>query len=411
MFERNITPHIIDAISDTPVVLLVGARQVGKSTLVKSLKTSNFQPDYITFDDLTVLNAAKTNPKAFVESIKTPVILDEVQRVPEIFLPIKEIVDKTHESGQFLLTGSANVLMLPKIADSLAGRMEVLPLHTLSQGEIEGRKENFIDQICQKDFKLPFITDSYKRETLFDKLLAGGYPEVVKRKNQSRRDAWFNSYITTLLQRDVRDLTNIAATSELSRLLTILATRAGGLINYAEISRTSGISQTSLKRYIALFKSLFLIEELPAYSGNLSRRLMKSPKIVFSDTGLLAFLQNLTWEKIKFEPTLAGLVMENFVISEIKKQLSWAETPLKMLHFRTSNDQEVDIVLELPTGEIVGVEVKAGASVSNKAFKGLRILEELTRKKFQRGIVLYAGDKAVPFGKRMFAIPVQTLWQ
>lgn len=410
MIKRNITSNLIDSLNDTSVILIIGARQVGKSTLVQSLDIENYQPNYLTFDDLTILSAATTNPRAFIESIETPVIFDEVQRVPEIFLPIKEVVDKKREAGSFLLTGSANVLLLPKIADSLAGRMEVLPLYPLSQGEIEGRKETFIELICADNLKLPKFIDTESREKLFERILTGGYPEVLKRKAEKRRRAWFNSYITTILQRDVRDMANIEGISDLPRLLSVLAARAVGLINYADISRASGLPQTTLKRYLTILKSLFLIEEIPSYSGNLTRRLVKSPKLIFTDTGLLTFLQNLTWEKIKFEPSLAGLILENFIFGEIRKQQSWSDIPFEILHFRTSNDREVDIILELPNGEVVGIEIKSGASVSNKSFRGLRVLEETLGKKFKRGIVLYTGDKAVAFDKNMFAMPINLLW-
>ncbi len=411
MVRRNLTRNLTNALSDTPVVLLIGARQVGKSTLVKSLEIDGYSPSYITFDDLTVLNAAKTNPKAFVESIETPVIFDEIQRVPEIFLSIKEVVDRNRGNGMFLLTGSANVLLFPKIADSLAGRMEVLELYSFSQGEIEGYKEEFIDLICADDFKPKRSIKTDQREVLFERVLTGCYPEAIKRKTKARRRAWFNSYVTTLLQRDVRDLANLEGLSNLPRLLSVLAARATGLVNYAEISRSSGLPQTTLKRYMALLKSLFLIVEIPAYSGNLTRRLTKSPKLFFTDTGLLAFLQNLNWEKIKFQPSLAGLILENFVVLELKKQRSWAKTPVEIFHFRTSNDQEVDIILELPNGEIVGIEIKSGASITNKAFKGLKILEEVMGKKFKRGIVFYTGEHTVAFGEKLFAVPIYSLWQ
>ncbi len=363
-----------------------------------------------TFDDLTVLNAAKSCPKAFVDSFTGQVIFEEVQRAPEIFLAIKEVVDKNAENGKFLLTGSANVLLSPKIADSLAGRMEVISLRPLSQDEIDGKRCGFIDWVCSDEFKLPSPLELEPRDKLFERVLTGGYPEVINRRTEGRRKAWFNSYVTTMLQRDVREIANTAGTSDLPRLLSILAARATGLISYAEISRSSGIPQSTLKRYIALLKSLFLIEELPAYSGNISRRLMKSSKLFFTDTGLLASLRDLNWKKIKFEPTYSGSIMENFVVSELKKQQGWAQNSTEMLHFRTSNDQEVDIVLELPNGEVVGIEVKAGATVSEKSFKGLKIFEEAIGKKFKRGIVLYTGESSVSFGTNMFAIPVQTLW-
>lgn len=411
MYQRNLQKPVIESLGDTPVVLLVGARQVGKSTLAQSLTNENYQPQYYTFDDLTTLNAARTNPQAFLESLQLPVIFDEIQRAPELFLPLKATVDKNRQAGNYLLTGSANVLLLPKVADSLAGRMEVLNLRPLSQGEIKGTRENFIDWACADDFKLPGALPAEERENLFARMLAGGYPEAVERKTAARREAWFRSYVTTLLQRDVRDLANIEGLTDLPRLLSILAARAGGLLNYSEISRTAAFPQTTLKRYAALLEALFLIETLPAFSGSMTKRLMKTPKLYFTDTGLLAYLQNLTWEKIKFEPTFAGQLMENFVVGEIRKQTGWNETRVEMFHFRTSTDQEVDIVLELPNGEIVGIEIKAGAQIGIDAFKGLKVLEAETGKKFKRGIVLYTGEKSIAFDRKMFAVPMQKLWR
>lgn len=411
MFERFLYSYLAEALSDTPVVLLVGARQVGKSTLTQSLKNEDYQPNYLTFDDTTLLVAAKGNPNGFLDSIKTPVIFDEIQRVPELFLPIKFMVDRNREAGSFLLTGSANVLLMPAIADSLAGRIEILNLRPLSQGEITGKKEDFIDWVCGDEFDLPTAKYMEDREKLFEKMLTGGYPEVIQRKTANRRSAWFNSYIATLLQRDVRDLANIEGLIDFPKLLSILAARAGGLLNYAEVSRTSALPQTTLKRYVALLENLFLIEYLPAYSGSLTKRLMKTPKLFFTDTGLLSYLQNLTWDKIKFEPTLAGMLTENFVVAELKKQIAWNRTRVNMFHFRTSTDTEVDIILEMPSGEVVGIEIKSSANLNREAFKGLRVLETNSGKKFKRGIVIYTGETAVAFDKNMFAVPINRIWE
>ena len=411
MYQRNLQSSVGESLKDTPVVLLIGARQVGKSTLAQSLTGENYQPQYYTFDDSTTLSAARSNPQAFLESLQPPVIFDEIQRVPELFLPLKSVVDKNRRAGSYLLTGSANVLFLPKVADSLAGRMEVLTLRPLSQGEIEGNREDFIDWVCGDDFKLPPPIAAEERENLFQRMFTGGFPEAIARRTAARREAWFRSYVTTLLQKDARDLANIEGLTDLPRLLSILAARAGGLLNYSEISRTAAFPQTTLKRYAALLEALFLTETLPAYSGSRTKRLMKTPKLYFTDTGLLAYLQNLTWEKIKFEPTGAGQLTENFVVGEIRKQTGWNETRVEMFHFRTSTDQEVDIVLELPSGEVVGIEIKAGAQVGSEAFKGLKVLETETGRKFKRGIVLYAGEKAVAFGEKMYAVPIQRLWK
>jgi predicted AAA+ superfamily ATPase len=410
MFTRNLSENLQSALSDSPVVLLIGARQVGKSTLVQSIKSENYQPNYITFDDPTVLAAAGSSPTAFLDGLKLPIIFDEIQRAPELFLPIKAAVDRNRQSGAFLLTGSANVLTLPKVADSLAGRMELLTLRPLSQGEIEGRKENFIDRVFDDDFKLPNLKISESREELFGRMLAGGFPEAVNRKTEARRQAWFKSYIATLLQRDVRDLANIEGLRDLPRLLSILAARAGGLLNYAEISRSAGFPQTTLKRYTVLLEAVFLIEPLAAWSGSLTKRLMKTPKLFFTDTGLLASLLGLTWSRFRLEPTLAGMIVENFVVGELQKQTGWSKTDVNLFHFRTQTDTEVDVVMETNGGETVGIEIKSSGSVGADAFKGLRVLEEDLGKKFKRGIVLYAGEKSVAFGEKMCALPIQSLW-
>lgn len=411
MFQRNLTSELQKALNDTPTVLLVGARQTGKSTLVQQIRHEGYQPDYITFDDPTALAAAKANPTAFIQTLNGPVIFDEVQRVPDLFLAIKAKVDKERTPGGFLLTGSANVLLIPKVADSLAGRIEILTLRTLSQGEMEGRNETFIDRVCGKQFELPKKVEAEDRKDLFERMLTGGYPEAVERRSSERRDKWFRSYVTTLLQRDVRDLANIEGLTDLPRLLSILAARAGGLLNTAEISRSSGIPQTSLKRYMALLEQVFLTETLQPYSGSLTKRLVRSPKLYFTDTGLVAMLQGLTWERTKFEPSLGGPLLENFVVNELRKQMGWNKTAARIFHFRTSADQEVDIVLETPSGEIVGIEIKSAASVGNDAFKGLRILKDSVGRKFLRGLVLYTGDSSVAFEEGMFAVPVQNLWQ
>jgi predicted AAA+ superfamily ATPase len=410
MFSRNLAENLQSALSDNPVVLLIGARQVGKSTLVQNLQNKNYQPQYITFDDPTVLAAAGSNPTAFLDGLTMPVIFDEIQRAPELFLPIKAAVDRNRRAGAFLLTGSANVLTLPKVADSLAGRMELLTLRPLSQGEIEGQKENFIDAVFADEFKLPNLEITESREDLFGRMLVGGFPEAVSRRTEARRQAWFKAYIATLLQRDVRDLANIEGLRDLPRLLSILAARAGGLLNYAEISRSAGFPQTTLKRYTALLESVFLIEPLAAWSGSLTKRLMKTPKLFFTDTGLLASLLGLTWSRFQLEPTLAGMIFENFVIGELRKQTEWSEREVNLFHFRTQTDAEVDVVMETSGGETVGIEIKASASVGADAFKGLRVLEEELGKKFKRGIVLYAGEKSVAFGEKMFALPLHSLW-
>lgn len=399
------------AIEDNPVVLLIGARQVGKSTLVKSLAGEGSGAQYLTLDDPTIVAAARGNPKGFIDGLSAPVIIDEIQRAPELLLPIKLAVDRHRQPGSFILTGSANILTLPTVAESLAGRMEVLTLRPLSQGEITGQQEVFIDALFAQRFKLPGKPLPEDRSALFARIRTGGYPEVVARKAEARQRAWFKSYITTILQRDIRDLANIEGLVDLPRLLALLAARAGGLLNFAEVSRSSGFAQTTLKRYFALLEATFLVETLPAWSGSRTKRLVKAPKVFLGDTGLLSYVQGLTWERLQLDPTLSGALAENFVVAELCKQATWSEARVELFHFRTSTDQEVDVVMENEAGEIVGLEVKASSSVGANDFKGLRALAEAIRKKFRRGVILYTGNESVPFGDELYAVPIQTLWQ
>ena len=408
MIQRKITNKLLTALLDSPVVLLHGARQTGKSTLIKNLTDNKYPARYLTFDDPGMLSAAKESPLEFLDAFDENLAIDEVQRVPEIFSAIKTSVDNNRKAGRFILTGSSNVLLLPKISESLAGRIEILNLYPFSQNEINSSGNNFIDDIFTKNYRL--IKVSGKKNNLIKKITTGGFPEMLSRKNKERQDAWFKFYITTILQRDVRDIANIEKLSELPKLLNLFATRAGTLLNFAEISRSSTIPQTTLKRYTALLEAIFMIYFLPAWSGNLSKRLIRTPKFYLSDSGLLSHLTAFDFEKQKSDPLLWGRVLENFVLLEILKQVSWSKYHLSLFHFRTSSGQEVDFVIERNDGTLVGIEVKAAASVSSNTFGHLKVLAKETGKRFLRGIVFYTGKESIPFAKNMFALPIDVLF-
>jgi predicted AAA+ superfamily ATPase len=408
MLRRNLSPALLDALSDTPVVLLNGARQVGKSTLVQSLETSPSR--YLTLDDATVLAAASRDPAGFLAGFEGSLILDEVQRAPELFLAIKVAVDRDRRPGRFLLTGSADVFLLPRIAETLAGRMEVLTLWPLSQGEIEGIQETFVDGLFATDFGPPTASHLDRGEVL-DRALVGGYPEMLERKSEDRRRAWVGSYTATLLRRDVRDLANVEDLTALPRLLSLLAARATNLLNYAELSRSSGLPASTLKRYFALLEATFLVRPLPAWSANLSKRLVKSPKLLLTDTGLLASVLGLSRDRLEEEPQLAGPLLENFVLSEIRKQVTWSRTRPELFHYRTQTGQEVDLLLEDARGRVAGIEVKAAATVQERDVRTLLDLAETLGKRFVRGVVLYTGERAVPFSEKVVALPIGMLWR
>jgi len=409
MYRRNIEEHLSAALADTPVVLLNGARQTGKSTLVQRLAGA-LGGRYLTLDDAATLAGASRDPQGFIEGIGDKVVIDEVQKVPGLFPAIKLQVDRDRRPGRFLLTGSANIFMLPRLAESLAGRVEVLSLWPLSRGELLNRRERFIDGLFAP--KPPALSKGNSSgNDLPEKILTGGFPEAVARTESHRRQDWFASYITTILQRDIRDLAHIEGLTDMPRLLSLLAARSGGLLNMSELSRSSGISHTTLRRYLTLLETTFLLQPLPAWSTNIGKRLVKSPKAYLIDSGMAAHLTGQTDPKSLRTSSLYGHLLETFVVMELRKQAAWNETRVRFHHFRTAAGREVDIVLEDPRGHVVGVEVKASANVQAKDFAGLETLAEAAGRQFRNGVVLYTGDTVVPFGKRFWALPVSALWR
>ena len=409
MIPRHATERILEGLEDTPVVYVQGARQAGKSTLVQSIAERRRPAPYLTLDTATVLAAASSDAEGFIAGLERPVVLDEAQRVPALALAIKAAVDANRHPGQFLLTGSARVLALPKLAESLAGRMELHSLWPFSQGEIVGVRETFIDRMFAADLVTP-KTAAETENALIERICTGGYPEVHARKSASRRQAWFDAYIDAILQRDVRDLANIERLTDMPRLLALLASRVGQLINYADLSRTLAVPQTTLKRYMTLLEMTFLVRPLPAWFANVGKRLTKAPKLMLADTGLLAHLMEADAARLRRDRALLGHVMENFVAMELTKQLGWSERRCKLFHFRTDAGAEVDLVLEDRMGHLVGVEVKCTHTLQKRDFRGLETLAELTGQRFVRGVVLYMGTTAVPFGKGLYALPVSQLW-
>jgi predicted AAA+ superfamily ATPase len=409
ILHRHITERILEALSDTPVILLHGARQTGKSTLAQWVASEKHPARYLTFDNATVLAAARRDPEGFLADIGSPAVLDEVQRAPELFLAIKGVVDNNRIPGRFLLTGSANVLLLPQLSESLAGRMEILTLWPFSQGELETFQEGLVDMLfADAKFALPVDLD---RADIIQRVLVGGYPESVKRTTAKRRMLWFESYVSTIVQRQVRDLANIEYLTEIPRLLRLLAARVGTLINVAEISSTLGLPQTTVNRYLALLEMMYLVHFLPAWSAHLGKRLVKKAKVFLNDTGLVAYLTGMDQKKIQRDPTQFGFLLENFVVMELRKQIGWCATPVQLFHFRTRKGQEVNIVLEDSAGRLVGIEVKAASTVSEGDFKGMQHLRSLGGDRFHRGVVFYMGRESIPFGGNFYALPIGALWR
>lgn len=410
MIQRNLSSQLHEALSDRPVVLLNGARQSGKSTLAQSLLDGH-AASYLTLDDATVLSAIDRDPNGFLAGLGSgPVVLDEVQRAPGLFPALKMAVDRDRTPGRFLLTGSADLFLLPTVSESLAGRMEILTLWPLSQGEVEGVVEGFIDALFSRSFQPP-ATGTIERSDLLGRMIQGGFPEPRAKTSPSRLRAWFASYLTTILQRDVRDLATIENLTALPRLLSLLAARVASLLNYAELSRSSGLPASTLKRYFSLLEATFLIQTLPAWSSNLSKRLVKSPKTLLVDSGLLCHLLGINEARLEDDPTLLGPLLESFVLMEIRKQAGWSRTAPSLFHYRTQTGQEIDLLLEDAAGRIVGVEVKASASVQERDVRALHDLAEALGKRFVRGVVLYLGEAVVPFSEKVSAVPLPVLWR
>jgi predicted AAA+ superfamily ATPase len=352
--------------------------------------------------------AASSDAHGFLAGLGDRAVIDEVQKAPGLFPAIKMSVDRDRRPGRFLLTGSANVLLLPQISESLAGRMELITLLPLSQGELHGQRERFLDGVFAES--LPALQPGDAVD-LKGAVLAGAYPEVIKRPAVKRRDAWFAAYITALLQRDVRDLANIEGLTDMPRLLSLLAARVGSLLNMSELSRSSGIPNSTLKRYLSLLHATFLFQPLPAWSSNLGKRLIKSPKIHLIDSGLTAHLAGVTRQSLDRDPVLFGHLFENFVVNELRKQTGWSDSRVNLHHYRTTTGREADILLEDAAGRLVGLEVKASATVVRKDFSGFDALSEDTRRQFVRGIVLYTGEQSVAFGENYMALPVSAMWR
>ncbi len=409
MVARNLTPAVLAALADTRVVLLHGARQTGKSTLARWLAANSHPARYLTLDDAGVLSAARHDPQGLIQGLEGPTVLDEAQRAPELFSAILAAVDRDVRPGRFLLTSSTDVLLPRQLADSLAGRMEILTLWPLSQGELAGVHENFIDALFSKE--LPACSGRGLDKAAFvAKILTGGYPAAVSRRDPQRRGAWFGSYLTAVLQRDVRDLAHVERLTDLPRLLALVARRSGSPLNFASLARDAALPESTLKRYMALLETAFLVRYLPAWPVHLGKRLAKASKPMLADTGLMAHLMGVQEDRLAAEPMLLEPLLENFVAMELRKQAGWSRTRPELFHFRLATGQGVDMLLEDSAGDVVGLEVRASATVSAADLRGLRALAGAAGARFRRGVVLYLGAEVIPFGSGMYALPVGALW-
>ncbi len=404
--DRKAKPIVDAALADTRVVLISGPRQAGKTTLARQF--SDADRPYLTLDDAGTLSAARADPTGFIRGIDKAVI-DEIQRAPELMLAIKESVDRDERPGRFLLTGSANLATVPAIADSLAGRMAVVPLLPFAQAEIQSTSGQLLDKIFNGDE--PAIGErAVFGDDLMEIVLKGGYPEALRRPTAARRAAWLEDYVALILDRDVRDIANIDQLDRLPKLLNVLGEHAGQLVNHSSYGSALGLSSVTAGKYVAILERLFLVRTLPPWSNNRLSRLVKTPKLHFVDTGLLASLREDGLDSLRRDKTRFGALLESFVVSELLKLASWSERRLTFSHYRTKDQDEVDIVIEDRRGRVVGIEVKASATVKSDDFRGLRQLEQAVGDRFVRGLVLHDHDRVTPFGEKLRAAPLSILW-
>lgn len=407
-------PHLVDrkaraavetALTDTRVVLVIGPRQAGKTTLVRGF--ANEQRPYFTLDDPATLANVRGDPVGFIRNTDGAVI-DEIQRAPELLLVIKMRVDEDNRPGRYLLTGSANVMALSTVGDSLAGRIETVELFPFSQSELMQTGGGLIDRLF--DGERLGAGEAITGAALMQKILQGGYPEAIARTTEKRRRQWFDDYVALMLDRDVRDVAQIEQLEKLPQLVTMLAEQAGQLSNHASLANALQLSRSTVARYIEVLERLFLLETLPPWFSNRMSRLIKTPKHHFLDSGLLASLRGSNGQTLQHDPQRFGPLLESFVASELRKLAGWSDTRITLSHFRTKDGDEVDFVLEGPRGQLVGIEVKASATLRRGDFTGLRKLEAAAGDRFIGGLLLHDHDRITPFSEKIQGAPVSLLW-
>ena len=413
MYEASYTRHVEsrlrETLEDSPVVLIQGPRQCGKTTLARMVgKTEGYH--YISFDDEDTRAAAEADLMGFVKTLPERVILDEVQKVPEIFSSIKLVVDRNRTPGRFMLTGSVSVLHVRGITDSLAGRMNIIRLHPFSQSELEGTTPGFPDALFSSEFNIWRDRSDSREMVIMDKVAAGGYPVALQRFGERRAD-WYRKYIEILVEHDSRDIAAIRSPEILSRLLALAAAQTASLLSVNGLSSSFKLSRNTVHDYLFLLEKMFLLEKLPAWHPNHLKRLVKTPKLHIADTGIACALMRMNAAALSGNRPFYGHLLETWVLQELRRQLSGHGQPHVFSHYREKDGAEVDIVIERGASALAGVEVKASATVRDSDFRGLRRLKAAAGDRFSCGVVLYNGERNLRFGEGLYAVPLQSLWE
>lgn len=411
---RRLAPVILDQMRTEPVVILTGPRTVGKSTLLAELASDLDRP--ILDLDQPATRAAVAADPSFMVSGAGPVLIDEFQHVPEVLDAIKAELNKDNRPGRFVLTGSTRYAVLPRAAQSLAGRAHIIEVLPLSQGELHGQRERFADLLWTDPEQLlrPDPQPS-RREEYADRILTGGFPSMLHRATTRARTSWFADYTDLAVMRDVLDIAKIRQREALPRLFRQLAAQTGQLLNITRAGEQVGLDKSTANRYATLLEAAFMIQRLPAWAGAAGRPAVRHPKLHVIDSGLAASLLGLSGSKISARDPSAltdlGHVTKTFAVGEIRKQVSWSDTVTSLSHLRTVSGDEVDLILETWDGYIAGIEIKAGARVRDDDFNGLRLLRDKVGDRFVTGVLLNLGDLSYRYEDRILVAPMCTLWK
>lgn len=410
MLGRHLHATVMSSLDAFPVVLLVGARQVGKSTLAQAVADERWSGTYVTLDERIRLDAALTDPDGFVRALGTPVVIDEVQRAPDLLRAIKVVVDGSRQPGRFLLTGSAHVTTLSRVSETLAGRVAVHVLHPLSSSELRGGQvPDGVERIFTAPDAAAFLHRFDKAKTepssLHRLILRGGYPTAALMDSDNARRTWFDSYRQTYVERDLRDLADIHHVPDFSRLLVISALRSGGLLNASSLSRDVGLPNTTMRRYLALLEQTFQIEMLRPYAANVAKRMVRTPKLYMTDTGMAAHLSAVESWDVAVSRGIDGALIETWAHAELRKLLSLSTIHTSLSFFRTHTGQEVDFLIERG-GQAVGVEVKSAAKIDRRDLAGLRVCADALGDRWRLGVLLHGGTESVAVDERTLALPI-----